>query len=40
MEEEQDGIEHNIDYPTKRTVAKDELLEEETATAQYAVGKG
>ena len=34
MEEEQDGIGYNTDYPTKRTVTEDELLAEETTATQ------
>ena len=34
MEEEQDGVGYNTDYPTNRTVTEDELLAEETAAAQ------
>ena len=34
MEEEQDGIGYNTDYPTNRTVTEDELLAEETTAAQ------
>ena len=34
MEEEQDGVGYNTDYPTNRTVTEDELLAEETTAAQ------
>lgn len=34
MEEEQDGVGYNTDYPTNRAVTEDELLAEETAAAQ------
>lgn len=34
IEEEQDGVGYNTDYPTNRTVMEDELLAEETTAAQ------
>ena len=34
MEEEQDGVGYNTNYPTNRTVTEDELLAEETTAAQ------
>ena len=34
MEEEQDGVGYNTDYPTNRTVTEDELLAEKTTAAQ------
>ena len=34
MEEEQDGIGYNTDYPTNRTVTDNELLAEEATAAQ------